>query len=174
AKKTAQEKTYERLGDVDATKYDTKEALDTAKKAARNRQEMYLGNLPFKSSTLSFLLDDKAHRQTANKMAKDVLANQIDDNEKAQKEIDQKMKALAKNELAEALLSDSEKKEYAELKKQYNELQEKITEGKKAKGGKEWKKFLENVGKEVKENEGGGKPKEEPKTKPDDSGAKTT
>ena len=158
---------HERLEDIDKAK-------------GTNYAEKYHKNLPYKNSVLRFMLDGRARSETATNLNREKLADDLEKNEamlKALNErinqeskneiatIDKQIKELAKNPVAEAFLTDSEKAKMAELRKtrdnviekykenyktQIESLNKNIKDGKKAKGKKDWKHLVEELNKEVK------------------------
>ena len=167
AQKKRQEGMHERLEDIDKAK-------------GTNYAEKYHKNLPYKNSVLRFMLDGRARSETATNLNREKLADDLEKNEamlKALNErinqeskneiatIDKQIKELAKNPVAEAFLTDSEKAKMAELRKtrdnviekykenyktQIESLNKNIKDGKKAKGKKDWKHLVEELNKEVK------------------------
>jgi hypothetical protein len=163
-KKKEFEALHERLGEVERSDYATEEEFNEAKKRAGAAQQSFRENLP-KRSIFYGMMTSRASRESATKLNKEALGDQIEANEKLRDEIKLQMDTMAKNELALAFLTSSEQQEYNKLKKQYDEFNKKIAEGKKVRGDKDWKKFVEAVSKEGKELGGS-----EEKPKPPASG----
>lgn len=69
AKKEAQDKLHEKIGRLDRSNYKTEKEFEDAQEVARGYQEKYRANLPWKSTIMGFMLDNRANRQSQRSLS---------------------------------------------------------------------------------------------------------
>jgi hypothetical protein len=176
---------HKRIGDVERSDYETQKEYDNAKDRAKQYQAAFrsslispnisLGGYMSERNILNRLMASRGKREASSKLSREALASELrgnygkrnEINEKIRKEaedIDRQIKELARNELAEATLTDSEKSKLTNLREQKVKISEKykgdldkiqndIDEGEKVKGGQDMEKLAKELLKKAKENE---------------------
>lgn len=175
---------HKRLGEVERSDYTTDAEFNAAKERAERAQEGFRQNLP-KRSVFYGMLTSRGARESATKLSRDSLADNLKKNYGKRAEINAKIKeetgeldkqiAYAQN-IAEATEDESELEKVKSLKeqrakivekyqKQLDEIQKDIDEGEKVKGGKDMAKLAKALQDKLKEEEGGGGERKEEKPK---------
>ncbi len=162
AKKKAQDELHERIGELDRSNYATEAEFQKAQERARTYQEKYRANLPWKSSIMGFMLDNRANKQSQRSMTEEA------DVEKNQTKLAELMSSDEYVNLQRRMKlapTDEEKVAFEKLKGIENELNAVIKRGSKGKGKKDLAGVIKRLAEEAKKSGGSEEgPKEEPKT----------
>lgn len=160
AQKKAQEALYKKIGKVDRGDFAEDEKgqakFKIAQEKARWDQKRYVSNLPWKGFTggiIGFMMDNRANRQTASKLNKEMNNEEIKNQEKSNR----KKIAELRSELATVSEEDRVTKQ-----KEIDDLQEKIDKAQELREEEKTAKIISKI-EDLEKKGGSGGSKEEPK-----------